>query len=103
MEELLDTYDRTVEYAFGDFPTYSLSKALLNIGTLMLNKQIRANNRYRIFSACPGNFNSPMLSPDDTENVRSAADCAEAVMNMALDLDLDRSYAFFRNGMPISI
>jgi NAD(P)-dependent dehydrogenase (short-subunit alcohol dehydrogenase family) len=58
------TNNPSFEYAFGNTPIYSLSKALVNSYTKLLQQEYQSiKSRIRVISICPGNFESPMTTP----------------------------------------
>ena len=68
---------------------YSVSKAILNVGTQILQKEIDQtydlSNRFKIISVCPGNFISPMST---SEELKSAAPIETVAQNIIRLTDL---------------
>ena len=93
---LIANHDPNFEYAFGETPFYSLSKALLNKGTRLLHNLYFP--KARIVSICPGNFISPMSTEEEIPSARSAYSAAESVLEIALDSARFPSGHFYRNG-----
>lgn len=107
MQNLMNYYDQSIEYAFGVAPSYSLSKALLNVGTSLLHKQYcNASNR-SIIAVCPGNVQSPMSSEeelaeiDNNHPLLSAEEAIEYFLDMIIHPDSYQSGKFYRYGKVI--
>lgn len=71
------------EYAFGETPIYSLSKAFLNVGTKILWKSFPRH--YRLLAVCPGNFQSSMTMDNDSDDVLTPDEAARYLLETALD------------------
>jgi NAD(P)-dependent dehydrogenase (short-subunit alcohol dehydrogenase family) len=105
------SYDlHAMEYAFGETPGYSLSKALLNRGICLLQKEFDYDHRHRFLAVCPGNFLSPMTTSydlvsseeakDEASTILSASDAARHVVDLAFD-PLIKGGRFYRFGKVI--
>lgn len=75
-----------VEFAFGDTPGYSLSKALLNRGAMLLSARCnQLQLPIRVLAVCPGNFISGMSSPEEISTSipveQAGADVIEVALN----------------------
>ena len=76
---------------------YSLSKALLNVYTRVAHQE-RLNSYDRILSVCPGNFHSPMTTPEEMEDLISSDMVASSLWNLATDhRGMFPSGLFYRN------
>lgn len=91
------------QLAHGDTPAYSVSKALLNRGAWLLHREAAASvASCSVVSVCPGNFQSPMSTPEEAEDSVSAADAAEGVLQMCRHAVPDSTPGgFYRFGRPI--
>ena len=82
-----DSDNKIIEYAFGDTPWYSISKALLNKFTILKNDEEvnllnhNKKNNMNIYSICPGDFISSMTSKYDKNNAENN-DINEIVQNI---------------------
>jgi NAD(P)-dependent dehydrogenase (short-subunit alcohol dehydrogenase family) len=106
---LIDNYDSSIEFACGPTPFYSLSKALLNKGSQILNKylhggEIAGHNRARIICVCPGDFSSPIgVMTAGTVDFQSPEICASYIVDIALGNPyVYPSGKFYRHGKRIS-
>lgn len=110
IHSLVASHDESFEYAFGESPGYSLSKALLNRGTILLHDfcQSKANDSFysddkltgsseRVISICPGNFKSSMTSVDEMNSLIDPTLCAEDVLTVALNSNDYMSGKFYRH------
>lgn len=89
------------EYAYGDTPMYSVSKALLNAGTRVLHEGLSVDCRVRkIISVCPGNFPSPMSTEEEIKDASSPDEAAASILSL-LSSPATRSGKFYRNGEEV--
>lgn len=114
IKQILLSHSATFEYAFGDTPFYSLSKALLNRGTQLLHSQYcqapidRLNSigsrrrRRRIIAVCPGNFASPMSSAEEMDSALPVETAAASVWEAAERHEKFLSGRFYRHGEEIN-
>mmetsp|Transcript_33732 Transcript_33732/g.54307 ORF Transcript_33732/g.54307 Transcript_33732/m.54307 type:complete len:402 (+) Transcript_33732:153-1358(+) len=82
--EVLDTFDPDFEYAFGESPFYSVSKAAVNAITRILSNSDKNANRYIINSVCPGDVATDMITAGQEYQAKSPEDAAEDVLWLAL-------------------
>lgn len=94
-----DNFYPSTEYAYGETPMYSVSKAFFNRASRLLNKESPDN--CRVLTVCPGNFQSQMTSTEDTDDIMSAADAANGVIEMALNWTKFDGDSFLRRGQSI--
>jgi NAD(P)-dependent dehydrogenase (short-subunit alcohol dehydrogenase family) len=82
--KIIEDFDPTMEYAFGLTPAYSVSKALLTIGTFLLHKESLARNvsKCKIFAVCPGNVVSPMSTPEELLDATSPDEAARSILSL---------------------
>lgn len=97
--ELQCNFDSHFEYAYGETPFYSLSKALLNAYTRVRANEVDSN--VRIYSVCPGNFQSPMSTEEEVGSQIPIDNAASAIIEIALDSGDYLSGRFYRNGAEI--
>eukprot|EP01041_Mallomonas_annulata_P008371 gene8371-17252_t len=95
---LTDPFDTSFEYAYGDTPMYSLSKAFLNTAIRIINNQnlFLLPSNIRVLAVCPGNFQSPMTSVEDVEDILTPDDAARYVLDIALQRELFDGKSFWR-------
>ena len=92
-------FDSSMEYAFGSTPMYSVSKALLNIGTKLLNMRVTCGSvdqKINVYSVCPGNFISPMSSIEEISNACSAEDAAQFILSVMQQSYIQGGYFYGR-------
>ena len=101
------------EYAYGNSPMYSLSKALLNAGTRALHNHVERPSSNmalspsrKVISVCPGNFASPMSTEEEREGASSPEEAAAEVLRLAWVAcqgggQGPRSGCFYRHGKAI--
>jgi len=100
-----------IELAYGETPCYSLSKALLNVGTRLLQQEWNErhtssnninnnNNNVRIVSVCPGDFVSPMSTQDELARA-GILDAQEAAREVLKHMDRYEGGSFYRFGQRI--
>ena len=97
--ELQCNFDSQFEYAYGETPFYSLSKALLNAYTRVRANEVEQN--VRIFSVCPGNFQSPMSTDEELGSQIPIDNAASAIIDIALNSRDYVSGRFYRHGVEI--
>ena len=90
-------YDQGVEYAFGPTPMYSLSKALLNKGTYLLQQDVQYDHqRSRILAICPGNFKSTMSTESELQdNCLSSGEAVIPIIEMLQKSPIDKDEGRF--------
>lgn len=101
--ELEQNFNPAFEYAYGATPMYSLSKAVLNKGTLLLQKEFVKSHpgRVRILACCPGNVASPMSTLEELLTATPADVAAEHIIQLMDRPDLNPGGQFYRNGKII--
>jgi NAD(P)-dependent dehydrogenase (short-subunit alcohol dehydrogenase family) len=77
----MSTYDPSFEYAYGDTPAYSVSKALLNALTRVTQRE--APRGVRCVCVCPGNVASPMSTEEERRTAIPAHQAAEDILAVA--------------------
>ena len=97
--ELQCNFDSQFEYAYGETPFYSLSKAMLNAYTRVRANEVEQN--VRIFSVCPGNFQSPMSTDEELGSQIPIDNAASAIIDIALNSRDYVSGRFYRHGVEI--
>ena len=79
-------YCEELEYAFGPTPMYSVSKALLNRGTRILQDKLEATRAAKqaiVLAVCPGNFESAMSTSEEILNGPiSTQDAVESIFGL---------------------
>ena len=90
------------EYAYGDTPFYSLSKALLNSLTQCLDSE--SPEWCKVVSVCPGNFKSSMSTIEEENTFDDPINAANKVLMIALDNSNNKYKGgkFYRHGEEIS-
>jgi len=94
-------FDSDLEYAYGDTPMYSVSKAYLNKASQLLHHTCLPH--HHVLTTCPGNFLSLMSGPDDIEEVWEVQQVADMIVSMAMT-DSSAKYSgdvFWRRGHVI--
>ena len=108
--QLESTFDPHFEYAYGSTPMYSLSKSLLNVYTRIthqerLNSLLSSSSTStydRILSVCPGNFQSPMTTDEELDDLISSDIVASTLWKVATDNSGNfPGGLFYRNGQVI--
>jgi NAD(P)-dependent dehydrogenase (short-subunit alcohol dehydrogenase family) len=84
IHEMPARFDPNMEYAFGESPMYSVSKALLNVLTRVIHKESPAGCHLRVVSVCPGNVISPMSTEEEKLTAIPAEDAAADILAVAL-------------------
>ena len=110
INNLIHHFDPSFEYAFGDSPHYTLSKALLNAATKALHYQENSvfeekASLVRVVSICPANFLSKMTTKEELaaaegeeESLISVEEAAENVVNVVCgDWAIYPGGKFYRN------
>lgn len=98
---LVKSYDSTVEYAFGNTPFYSISKAFLNKATILLDSGLDSSDeliKWRVLACCPGNFVSTMSTQEEMDTAVSANEAAERILPVVFDYEKYMGGMFYRNG-----
>lgn len=95
----MDLDEQPMELAAGPSPLYSLSKALLNRATHL--QHLSAPAGMRIIACCPGNFPSPMSTPEEADGAVTAEQAAEQLLDMARREEDFPSGGFYRHGQRI--
>lgn len=108
-DELIEDYDYNAEYAYGETPMYSLSKAFLNKATFLLHEkyssQINSGEvpwNIRVLACCPGNFASPMSTDDELETATPIEKVVDFLIDYINESDNYKSGNFYRNGKQIN-
>jgi NAD(P)-dependent dehydrogenase (short-subunit alcohol dehydrogenase family) len=102
IQKLLTRHQSEIEFAFGDSPCYSLSKAILNTATRILHDTYASNN-LRIISICPGNFISRMTTELEAIDAVDASEAARVVLETIFDSENCPSGGFYRHKASISM
>jgi NAD(P)-dependent dehydrogenase (short-subunit alcohol dehydrogenase family) len=88
-----------MEYAYGDTPFYSLSKALLNKYTQIMDRE--SPKWCKVLSICPGNFESSMSTTEEENTFKDPMVTAEAILKVALNAKKYQGGKFYRYGEEI--
>lgn len=89
-----NSFDPKIEYATGSSPGYSLSKALLNRASILLQQKCKENER--VISVCPGNFVSPLSSNEELSTSVPVHNVAQSIYDTIMDEEI-RGGLFYRN------
>jgi NAD(P)-dependent dehydrogenase (short-subunit alcohol dehydrogenase family) len=99
--ELAD--DQTVELAYGPTPCYSVSKAILNkITQLFIHVNEIPSSHWRSIACCPGNFASPMSTPEELLTAIDVNQAAKEIVQIAINFDQFSSGKFYRHLQEIN-
>ncbi len=98
----LATHDPQQDLAHGPSPAYSLSKALLNRATAIMHREYGCSKAVRVLACCPGDFASPMSTPEELQHARPVAEAAAHIVEMACDREAYPGGRFYRDGKLIS-
>lgn len=88
------------EYAFGETPLYSFSKAVFNAATKLLSQEVEAapgrSGERRVIAMCPGNVLSQMSTEEERITAISPTSASELVLRVASDATAYRNGQFCR-------
>ena len=73
------------EYAFGETPLYSFSKAVFTTATKILSRDVAGREGRRVVAMCPGNVLSQMSTEEEKTSAVSPVTASELVLRVASD------------------